>query len=206
MLPTIPTSAFKYVGVPDTNTIAVRGYRAGCGKTAFACGLAHQIATERNTQVQVITDDELLVGGPEFQAFLAGSVGADDKSFTLASTEQEGFAVTIYDVKEVKQADEHFYIAPPLMKDDLLGVDDHAGTTFRNDVAQVLAKSLGAATITFIDEGTQFQSDNARWLSATDWMVLRELERLHLADTPVGLIRNYVRNAALDSWIPGNNL
>ena len=202
MIPTYPSSAERLRSDPTVREIAVRGYSRGCGKTALACTLAAALA-KQYTKVQVVTVFGSGSDGVEMQRYLVNALGYSATAFDINEIAQPGYDATVYDIDDAVHVDETYYIAPKLLEDPLLGVQDSAGQKFRQSVAEALATRLGTIQLTFIDEGEPTTNSSIRWLAATDWMVLRELERLHLADTALGTLRNYIRNTDLNSWEPG---
>jgi Ni2+-binding GTPase involved in maturation of urease and hydrogenase len=205
MIPIHPSRNYEAHDLPDASIIVVRGYREGCGKTSLACGIAQQLS--KDNSVQVVTSDSIGVNGVDFQKYMVDQLGLNTAPFIIVNEAQENYDVTIYDTSCDIDADMTMYIAPPLCEDVSLGVIDTVGRNFRDSVSRALADMYGDVDITFVDEGAISTNGNSRWLNATDWLVLKELECMFLQDTDIGNVRKYIREASLDSgWSAGVKL
>ena len=200
-IPTHPSSLMQLRLEPSTPLIAVRGFRQGCGKTSLACNYA-AVLSKTHTKVQVVTRFVTGVHGLAMQQHFLDTLGASERTFDINETALEGYDATIYDIDEVIEVDEIFYIAPPLIEDLLLGVSDVGGQLFRQSVSEALALKLGSVDITFVDEAEITTNASVRWLGATDWMALRDLERMHLAGSELGKLRELMRTTNLEVWKP----
>jgi hypothetical protein len=133
-------------------------------------------------------------------------MGHEERIFDINETAVEGYDATVYDIDEVIEADEIFYIAPKLIEDELLGIKDLNGLAFRESVTQAISVHMSSTNITFMNESDMITNASARWLAETDWIVLRDLERMHLSETKIGELRNYIRNTDLNRWASGIRL
>lgn len=205
MIPIHPSSAIHFSSPPVSQTIAVRGYSQGCGKTSLACALASDLA-KIYAKVQVISPMREGAHGTKMQQYLVQSMGREERNFDINETAVEGYDATVYDIDEVIEADEIFYIAPKLIEDELLGIKDLNGLAFRESVTQAISVHMSSTNITFMNESDMITNASARWLAETDWIVLRDLERMHLSETKIGELRNYIRNTDLNRWASGIRL
>lgn len=195
MIPTRPSSEIQNIDVTG-NEVSVRGSRPKCGKTTLACMLAAKESEYRS--VQVVVDEHIISNIVPYYNFLADNLGIPEPLFSINSRKEDGYDLTIYDTKKVVDVNEVIYIVPPLNNDPELGVIDKANTELRHDIAVALGDT---SKITFVDSDL-VNNVNANLLNATDWMVIRELERMYLHDTDLGVFRNFLRKGYVVDGMP----
>lgn len=179
----------------DTHTtvgdiIAVSGYRKGCGKTQLAMYLAEQAAAEYS--VCLVTQSDRM----ETSAYNTITQKLSKPcSFTIAhETPSEPYDVVVYDhlPADVKPTAVYYITSSP-QEDPELGIVDQSATDFRRKVYNAVFAKFEVVPV-FVEETLiTLYKERERDLEMTDWVVIRELERMFLQGTEIGNARRFLR-------------
>lgn len=179
------------------DSIAIKGYRVGCGKTQYAIDLAAYLSSQFNVCVVTSCQDFRV---SEYGQFCDAEMGLKPRNFEIAKEPTNNAEVTIYDGVIPDGVDKVLYIMPNSLSDIELGIQDKAYIEFCRQVRNKLTDQY-AVEVEFISEyEVCLLSHHKQMLTATDWVVIRELERQMLSGSSIGNIRRHIRDVRNNSW------
>lgn len=112
----------------------------------------------------------------------------------LRETPKEDYDAIIYDyIPKDVIPDSIFYIVRAPLEDFSLGVVDNQNIEFKQKISNAINNKFNITPL-FINEDHVVSSDERiEQLSNTDWVVIRELEKIFLQDTEIGEARRFLR-------------
>lgn len=172
------------------STIAVSGYKKGCGKTQLSSYIARQLATDKRVCL-VTQSDKLEVShyNTVVESLFKGV------SFDVVNEAPTGtYDVVVYDyIPDDVEVDSIYYIVRPPLEDLSLNIVDKELMNFKQKVYGAIYDKFEIVPV-FIDEDMITLKENRmRDLQETDWVVIRELEHMFLQGTDIGNARRFLR-------------
>lgn len=170
--------------------VAVGGYAKGCGKTQLAMYIAEQVSSDLT--VCLVTQSDRMETSV-YESVISSLKRPHDFDI-VGETPVANYDVVIYDYfpSDVTLTNV-FYITRTPLEDVDLGIIDHQMVEFKRKIYNAIFEKYAAVPV-FIDETfVSLKTDRHRDLDATDWVVIRELEKMFLQGTEIGNARKFLR-------------